>query len=142
MPETPTTPRDGRGKFVPGASGNPRGRPRGSGPATGVRLRRLVAEHAEGLIGTLIAKAKRGDVNAAIALLEWTERPSERPTPAAANDSNLTNDLLVRVAEISTAQHEAVTIALTHLIEQQRDILTCLEALAKKTTPETDNESL
>ena len=71
MPEPPTNQRrDASGKFVPGKSGNPRGRPAGSGPSPGVRLRRLIAQHGDELVQALIEQAKQGDTVAAVALLD------------------------------------------------------------------------
>ena len=71
MPEPPTNQRrDASGKFVPGKSGNPRGRPAGSGSSPGVRLRRLIAQHGDELVQALIGQAKRGDTVAAVALLD------------------------------------------------------------------------
>lgn len=71
MHETPIPPqRDASGKFPPGRSGNPRGRPPGSGSSPGVRLRRLIAQHGDELVQALIEQAKKGDVTAAVALLD------------------------------------------------------------------------
>ena len=71
MPEPPTNQRrDASGKFVPGKSGNPKGRPTGSGSSPGVRLRRLIAQHGDELVQALIGQAKQGDTVAAVALLD------------------------------------------------------------------------
>lgn len=72
MPEPPTNQlhRDASGKFAPGKSGNPRGRPAGSGSSPGVRLRRLIAQHGDELVSVLVEQAKQGDVTAAVALLD------------------------------------------------------------------------
>lgn len=71
MPEPSTNPKRAEGgKFLPGRSGNPRGRPPGSGSSPGVRLRRLIAEHGEQLVKALIEQAKKGDTAAAVALLD------------------------------------------------------------------------
>ncbi|NVZ07685.1 hypothetical protein HW932_00235 [Allochromatium humboldtianum] len=71
MPEPPTNhQRDANGKFVPGASGNPKGRKPGSGSSPGVRLRRLIAQHGDELVRALIKQAKQGDTVAAVALLD------------------------------------------------------------------------
>lgn len=55
-------------RFKPGQSGNPKGRPKGSG-LTG-RLRKAIADEAQGIIDGLIAQAKNGDVAAARVLLD------------------------------------------------------------------------
>jgi len=55
-------------KWQPGESGNPKGRPPGSGLAGS--LRRAIAAQAADVIAALIAKAKEGDVQAARALLD------------------------------------------------------------------------
>lgn len=66
--------RDGR--FRPGRSGNPRGRPAGSRPAALLRLDALAAGAAEELVNRLILDAKAGDREAAIAVLArvWPPR--------------------------------------------------------------------
>ena len=72
MPEPPANQRqrDTAGRFRAGASGNPKGRPTGSGSSPGVRLRRLIAQHGDELIKALVRQAKQGDVTAAVALLD------------------------------------------------------------------------
>ena len=55
-------------RWRPGESGNPKGRPPGSGLAGS--LRRAIAAQAADVIAALIAKAKEGDVQAARALLD------------------------------------------------------------------------
>jgi hypothetical protein len=59
------------GRFAPGHTGNPRGRPRGSrnGGGLAARLDRLVAAEAVGLVQGLLERAKAGDVEAAVAVL-------------------------------------------------------------------------
>jgi hypothetical protein len=56
------------GQYRPGQSGNPAGRPVGSG-LTG-ELRRAIARHAADVVDVLVQRAKDGDVGAARALLD------------------------------------------------------------------------
>jgi hypothetical protein len=55
-------------KFTPGQSGNPNGRPKDKTPAT--LLRKSIAEELPDIVKTLIAQAKKGDVQAAKILLD------------------------------------------------------------------------
>ena len=61
--------RTAAGRYLPGTSGNPRGRPRGSGRGLAARLDRLVAAAAEGIVAGLVERAKAGDADAAAVLL-------------------------------------------------------------------------
>lgn len=56
------------GRFKPGQSGNPKGRPPGSGLAG--KLRRAIAADAEDVLAALLKQAKAGDVQAARVLLD------------------------------------------------------------------------
>lgn len=55
-------------RFRKGQSGNPAGRPKGS-PNPATTLRRQIAADLPGIIGTLVSRAKEGDVQAANVLL-------------------------------------------------------------------------
>ena len=68
-------------KFRPGQSGNPRGRPPGSGIAASARA--IIAEAVPEILGKLVDQAKAGDVPASRILLERTVptlKPLEEPT--------------------------------------------------------------
>lgn len=54
--------------WKPGQSGNPSGRPKGSG--TVGKLRAAISEHVPEIIATMVQKAKEGDATAARLLLE------------------------------------------------------------------------
>lgn len=56
------------GKFQPGASGNPAGRPKDKTPATAIR--KAIADNAPRIVQTLIDLALQGDVQAARCLLD------------------------------------------------------------------------
>ena len=58
------------GRFKPGQSGNPAGRPRGSLNRTTLALRAIMADQAEAIVETLIGQALAGDVAAGRAILE------------------------------------------------------------------------
>jgi hypothetical protein len=59
------------GRFAAGATGNPRGRPRGSRNHEHLvdRLDRMVANEAVGIVATLLERAKAGDALAADVIL-------------------------------------------------------------------------
>ena len=56
------------GQWQPGTSGNPAGRPPGSGKVA--KLRAEIAEHVPDIVAQLVESAKGGDVQAARLLLE------------------------------------------------------------------------
>jgi hypothetical protein len=57
------------GRFAPGHTGNPHGRPKGSGRGLAARLDKLVAAEAVGLVEGLLERARAGDASAAAVLL-------------------------------------------------------------------------
>jgi hypothetical protein len=65
---TPDKTRNQQGHWLPGASGNPAGRPAGSGHVA--RLRAELAEELPGILESLIRQAKGGDVAAIRVVLD------------------------------------------------------------------------
>jgi len=75
-PPDSTRKEQGRSRFRPGESGNPRGRPKGSRNKALLALDKLGAEAAEKVLQAAIAAALAGDVQAQRLLLSrlWPER--------------------------------------------------------------------
>ena len=71
-------------KWRPGQSGNPKGRPRGSGEVA--KLRESIAQRLPALLDSLISRAMYGDMAAARLLLERTVAPLKAVEPAQALD--------------------------------------------------------
>jgi hypothetical protein len=72
------------GQWKEGQSGNPKGRPRGSGVIA--ELRRSIAEHVPGIIAKQVELAQAGDTTAARLLLERVLPPVKAMEPASAFD--------------------------------------------------------
>ena len=66
----PTDPKQIPGRFKPGESGNPKGRPAGSKNAALVALDALGTDAAQDLLQAVIEKAKDGDMQAARIILD------------------------------------------------------------------------
>jgi hypothetical protein len=73
--------RTDRGRFAPGHTGNPGGRPPGSRNRTGLtaRLDKLVAAGAVGLVEGLLERARAGDASAAVLLARPWAGSEARP---------------------------------------------------------------
>lgn len=81
-----------RGRWKAGESGNPNGRPPGTGEVA--KLRASIAKHVPEIIGQLMGAAKGGDVQAARLLLERVlppTKPTELAVPLALPDGSLTD---------------------------------------------------
>lgn len=74
-----TATRQSGGRFAPGLSANPKGRPRGQSKATG--LRKELADALPGILQMLVQAASAGDV-AAIRLILERVMPTMRPIDA------------------------------------------------------------
>lgn len=68
------------GRFKPGQSGNPAGRPKGRGMAH--RLRAAIAEESEDIIRVLVGQALAGDTTAAKVLLDRVLPPMKAEAQA------------------------------------------------------------
>ena len=107
-----------RGRWKPGQSGNPAGKPPGSGEVQ--RLRAAIAEHLPGIVARLVEQAKDGDVQAARLLLERVVPPMkavEAPAPLALEGSTLTDQgravmAAVGAGELAPGQGAALLAAL------------------------------
>ena len=81
----------GNRKWAPGQSGNPNGRPRGSGQVGA--LRKQIEDHVPEIITAMVAKATEGDAGAARLLLERVLPPIkalQQASPIALPDGSLT----------------------------------------------------
>jgi hypothetical protein len=97
------------GRFRPGRSGNPAGRPKGSGGL--VEIRRQLAEGMPEAINTLTAAARAGDVNAAGLMLKLglpPLKPVDSPAPLdLAGDASPTERVRAVVAALSSGDLSA-----------------------------------
>lgn len=78
-------------KWKPGQSGNPKGKPKGSGELQ--KLREAISLHVPGIIRQLVEAARGGDVQAARLLLERVLPPMkavEQAAPLTLPDGSLT----------------------------------------------------
>lgn len=121
----------------PGESGNPKGRPKGTGQVA--KLREAIAEHVPAIIERLTAQALEGDVQAARLLLERTVAPLKamEPTqPLSLPDGTLTAQgraVLAAVAagELAPGQGSALLSAIGALarVAELDELVRRIEAL-------------
>jgi hypothetical protein len=127
--EPENTGRDQAGRFVPGASGNPRGKPQGARNRAISALETLMGNSAEDVAMAVIKAAEGGDTAAARLVLERV-MPARKDSPIAidlpAMDSaaglvEAGQAILAAVASGEITPNEAD--ALMSLIERQRRIV-------------------
>ena len=111
------------GRFQPGTSGNPKGRPRGAGEVA--KLRASIAAHVPAIIKALVTRALDGDPMAAKLLLERTV-PTLKSTDLSA-PLPLSGDTLT---EQGVAIFESVAKG-TISAEQGHALLAGLDTLAR-----------
>ncbi len=133
------------GRWKAGESGNPKGRPAGTGKVA--EMRAAIAAHVPELLKALVVKALEGDVGAARLLLERTVAPLRAVEPAQAltlPDGTLTNQaraVLTAVAtgELAPSQGASLIGAIGALarVAEIDELITRIEALeATHTTRE------
>lgn len=89
------------GRFQPGQSGNPAGRPRGV-PNPNTKLRKAIAEHIPAIIDRLVTAARDGDVQAASLLISRV-LPPVRPDAQMIEIEHVGDTLAERADAITTA---------------------------------------
>lgn len=103
MPETTGT-KQAAGRFRPGQSGNPAGRPRGSRHAALAALDAIGEKGAMAVLRKVVSSAKRGDLRAAEILLRrlWPEGKG-RPVTFTLPTLQQTADVVTATAAIAAA---------------------------------------
>lgn len=129
-----------RGRFPQGTSGNPNGRPRGTGQVA--ELREAIKEHVPAIVSALVTKAKGGDSGAARLLLERVVpalKPIEPSLPLALAGEGLTErgNAIFRALEqgdLSPSQTAQLLSALGHLAKATEvdELIKRVEALEKR----------
>lgn len=122
-----TVQRDKRGKFLPGASPNPAGRPPGVGRVSA--LRGQISEAVPSILLALIEKAQAGDVQAARVLLERsiaplraTEETTPLSLPVEASLADIARGILAAATAGGIAPGQAATLlaaagGVAHIVE-------------------------
>lgn len=134
------------GRWQPGTSGNPAGRPRGSGEVA--KLRAAIAEHVPEILEQMVEAAKAGDVQAARLLLERVLPPVKAVEAAQAVDipgetmSEQGRAILTAVAagELAPSQGATLISALGSLarVVEVDELLRRIEALEARNGPRED----
>ena len=129
------------GRWKPGESGNPKGRPPGSGEVA--KLRSDIAERVPDILAALIGQAVAGDTAAARLLLERvmpTLRPVEMTVEVPLGEGSLTEQARQMLAaaamgQVSTDQAAIVIAALAAVakITESDELLKRIEALEQRT---------
>ncbi|MFZ2652779.1 MAG: DUF5681 domain-containing protein [Burkholderiaceae bacterium] len=133
--------------WKPGESGNPRGKPKGSGEVQ--KLRAAMAEHVPALVTVLVERALAGDIGAARLLLERTIAPlkaSEEAAPLTLPDGTLTEKggavlMAVAAGELAPGQGSALLASLGTLakLTEADEMTRRIEALESKLRPQGNN---
>ncbi|PPD25004.1 MAG: hypothetical protein CTY30_00865 [Methylocystis sp.] len=121
-----TAPKQVKGRFKPGQSGNPSGRPRGARHRTTLICEKLMRDDAKNIVDAVLAAARNGDMSAARIVLDRIVPARRDPTvffelpkiEGAADAAKVSGSVLKAVAagELTPAEAEAVTkIVETHL---------------------------
>ena len=131
----------------PGTSGNPKGRPPGTGQAA--KLRAAIAEDIPGILAAMSSAAMAGDVQAARLLLERTLpalKPAELPQALTLPDGPLTDQgraVLAAVAagELAPSQGAALLGAIGALarVAEVDELARRIEALEARSPQERDH---
>ncbi len=131
------------GRWKPGESGNPAGKPKGVGEVA--RLRAAIAQDVPQILEALKSQALAGDVQAARLLLERTIAPLkaiEPPQPLTLPDGTLTEQgravlAAVAAAELAPSQGAALVGAIGTLarVVEIDELTARIEALERKAAP-------
>ena len=146
MPEN-TGPKQARGRWKPGASGNPAGKPPGARHAALLALDAIGAEAGTDIMAAVVNAAKGGDMRAADILLRrlWPERkgrPVQMDLPAIMAPSDIVAALgavadAVAAGELSPEEGAAVA----GILEAQRRAVETVELEARIAALEQSREA-
>ncbi len=92
-------------RWQPGQSGNPKGRPRGTGKVA--EMRDSIAEHIPGILNQVVKAAKNGDIQAARLLLDRTIptlKPAEETITLALPDGTITDQGRAVLAAVAAGE--------------------------------------